>query len=204
MVKTLLLLPKVLESLVVPKVASTRWTGKRDSLRTSLLGGGINEVFSYKSTWFARPKNVVVIIWRQSQEVVLIRDSDAQPTPFIADTVGTSSWCPYQRESVIAGFYFSQMSVICFCRGLSYCPFYRGVGYSGVVRKARVDCTCYAFVRDGTTAFLRYNPNQPKVELSSSSRLEGKSSTFCSSNCKTISAPHPQTPSLQPGANTTN
>ena len=55
-----------------------------------------------------------------------------QSTPFIADTVGTSSKCPYQRESVIAGVYFSQTSLICFCLGFSCCPFYRSVRYSGV------------------------------------------------------------------------
>ena len=40
-----------------------------------------------------------------------------------------SSW----RESVIKDVYFSQTSVIHFCLGFSYCPFYRGV------RKARVE-----------------------------------------------------------------
>ena len=55
-----------------------------------------------------------------------------QLTPSIADTVGASSQCPYWRESVIAGVYFSQSSVICFCRGFSYCPFYRGFLFSGV------------------------------------------------------------------------
>ena len=46
------------------------------------------------------------------------------------------------------GFYFSQTSVICFCRGLifSYCPYYRGVRYRRGIRyrrgvhKTRVDC----------------------------------------------------------------
>ena len=32
----------------------------------------------------------------------------------------------------MAGVYFSQTSVICFCRRFSYCPCYRGVSYSGV------------------------------------------------------------------------
>ena len=57
---------------------------------------------------------------------------EVQSTPFIADTVGTSSQCPHQRVSVIAGVDFSQTSVICFCRGFSCCPYYRGVRYSGV------------------------------------------------------------------------
>ena len=40
-----------------------------------------------------------------------------QSTPFIVDTVGTSHLCPLSRESIIARVYFSQTSVICFCRG---------------------------------------------------------------------------------------
>ena len=37
-----------------------------------------------------------------------------------------------KRESVIAGVYFSQTSVIHFCLGFSCCPYYRVVHYSGV------------------------------------------------------------------------
>ena len=66
-----------------------------------------------------------------------------QLTPFIADTVGTSCQCPHQRESVIAGVYFSQTSVICFFLGFSCCPFYRGVRYSEV--SARRELTVFAF-----------------------------------------------------------
>ena len=68
-----------------------------------------------------------------------------QSTPFIADTVGTSRWCPHQRESVIAGVYFSQTSATCFCRGFSCCPYYRGVRYSGV--SARRELTVDALVQ---------------------------------------------------------
>ena len=35
------------------------------------------------------------------------------------------------------GVYFSQTSVICFCRGLRYCPFYRGVRYYSRVSARR-------------------------------------------------------------------
>ena len=66
-----------------------------------------------------------------------------QSTLFIADTVGTSSQCPHQRESVIAGVYFNQTSVICFFLGFSCCPFYRGVRYSEV--SARRELTVFAF-----------------------------------------------------------
>ena len=47
-----------------------------------------------------------------------------QSTPFIADTVRTSSYCPLYQESIIAGLYFSQTSVICLFQGsvLSWCP----------------------------------------------------------------------------------
>ena len=37
-----------------------------------------------------------------------------QSPPFIMDTLGTSIQCPHQQESVIAGVYFSQMSVLYF------------------------------------------------------------------------------------------
>ena len=57
------------------------------------------------------------------------------------------SCCPYyrgsqQRESVIAGVYFSQTSVICFRRGFSCCPYYRGARYSEV--SARREFTIFA------------------------------------------------------------
>ena len=55
-----------------------------------------------------------------------------QSTPFIADTVGTLSKCPHWRESLIAELYFSQTSIVYFCRGLSCRPYYRRVRYSGV------------------------------------------------------------------------
>ena len=55
-----------------------------------------------------------------------------QSTPFKANTVGTASWCPRQRESEIAGVYFSQTTEIYFCLGFSCCPCYRGVRYSEV------------------------------------------------------------------------
>ena len=58
---------------------------------------------------------------------------EIQSTPFIADTVGTSSSCPHYRESVIGGVYFCEISVIYFCLGFNFCPYYRGI------RKARVD-----------------------------------------------------------------
>ena len=45
------------------------------------------------------------------------------------------------RESVIAGLYFSQTSVICFRRGFSCCPLYRGVRYSEV--SARWELTVF-------------------------------------------------------------
>ena len=45
------------------------------------------------------------------------------------------------RESVIAGIYFSQTSVIYFCWGLSCCPYYRGVCNSEV--SARRELTVY-------------------------------------------------------------
>ena len=64
-----------------------------------------------------------------------------QSTSFIADTVGTSSQCPLQRESIIARIYFSHTSVICFFLGFSCCPFYRGVRYSQV--PARRELTVY-------------------------------------------------------------
>ena len=70
-----------------------------------------------------------------------------QSTPFIADTVGTSSQCPHQRVSVIAGVDFSQTSVICFCWGFSCCPYYRGVRYSGV--SARRELTVHLILELG-------------------------------------------------------
>ena len=51
-------------------------------------------------------------------------------------------WGSHQRESVIAGVYFSQTSVICFRRGFSYCPYYRGARYSEV--SARPELTVFA------------------------------------------------------------
>ena len=57
-----------------------------------------------------------------------------QSTSFIANTVGTSSQCPLQRESIIARVY-------CFFLGFSCCPFYRGVRYSQV--PARRELTVY-------------------------------------------------------------
>ena len=71
-----------------------------------------------------------------------------QSTPFIADTVGTSSQCPHQRESVIAGVYFSQTSVIWFFLGFNCCPFYRGVRYSEV--PARRELTVRQFFKHHT------------------------------------------------------
>ena len=65
-----------------------------------------------------------------------------QSTPFIADTVGTSSWCPHYRESVIAGYYFSQTSVIYFCPGFSCGPYYRGVRSSGVSATRELTVLC--------------------------------------------------------------
>ena len=41
----------------------------------------------------------------------------------------------------MAEIYFSQMSVIHFCRGFSCCLYYRGVRNKRGVHKARVDCT---------------------------------------------------------------
>ena len=55
----------------------------------------------------------------------------------IADTVGTSRECPHYQESVIAGVYFRQTSVVYFFRGFSYC---RIIGVSDR-RESRVDCT---------------------------------------------------------------
>ena len=58
--------------------------------------------------------------------------------------------CPHYRESIIAGVYFRQTSVIYFYLGFSCYPFYRGV------RKARVDCSqcrwCGALVIDDNVA----------------------------------------------------
>ena len=48
------------------------------------------------------------------------------------DTAGTSSKCSHERESAIAGVYFSKTSVNYFCLGFSCCPYYRSVCYSGV------------------------------------------------------------------------
>ena len=39
--------------------------------------------------------------------------------PRVSVLTGTSSWCPHKRESVIAGNYLSQTSVIYFCRELA-------------------------------------------------------------------------------------
>ena len=43
--------------------------------------------------------------------------------------------------SVLAGVNFSQTSVICFSRGFSCCPFYRGVSYSGVYARRELTVT---------------------------------------------------------------
>ena len=62
--------------------------------------------------------------------VTLIFDSCwlySQLQLIIADTVGTSSQCPHQRESVIAGVYVCQISVIYFCLEFSCCPYIIGV-----------------------------------------------------------------------------
>ena len=42
-----------------------------------------------------------------------------QSISFIADTVGTLSKCPHWRESLIAGLYFSQTSIVYFAGGLA-------------------------------------------------------------------------------------
>ena len=70
------------------------------------------------------------------------------------------SCCPYyrgshQRESVIAGVYFSQTSVICFRRGFSYRPYYRGARYREV--SARRELTVFALVAPVVGSSLRSN-----------------------------------------------
>ena len=42
---------------------------------------------------------------------------------------------------MIAGVFFSQTSVICFCRGFICCPFYQGVRYSGVSARRELTVT---------------------------------------------------------------
>ena len=66
---------------------------------------------------------------------------------------GTSSLCPQQRESVIVGVYFSQMSVTYFCRGFSCSPYYRGVRYSGVSPRRELT------VNDFTVQAAHSHPN---------------------------------------------
>ena len=81
------------------------------------------EFWSMDSTWLTS---------LEASRYVVMNKLLLQSTPFIADTVGTSSQCPHQRESVIAGVYFSQTSVIWFFLGFNCCPFYRGVRYNEV------------------------------------------------------------------------
>ena len=50
-----------------------------------------------------------------------------QSTLLTADTTGTSSQSPHHRESIIAGVYFRQTSVIYFCLAFSCCPYCRSV-----------------------------------------------------------------------------
>ena len=71
----------------------------------------------------------------------VLKVREVRSTPFIADTVETSSKCPPQPESVIAGVYFSQTSVnylgIWLLSVLSGCPL------KGGEHKTRADCTLY-------------------------------------------------------------
>ena len=65
-----------------------------------------------------------------------------QSSPFIVDTLGTSIQCPHQQESVIAGVYFSQMSVIYFWTGIQLLSVLSGCPLQRAVRRARADCKC--------------------------------------------------------------
>ena len=60
----------------------------------------------------------------------------------------------FTRESVIAGVYFSQTSVIYFCPEFICCPYYQGVRYSGVSARRELTVNCVTCKREILSTYL--------------------------------------------------